>query len=330
MVSYFGDFAEDATVYIPFNTFSSDDPAASITITDLVAGDIKVHKAGHVDQIVTDGATIVINFDGITGNHLITIDTSVDAAYETGKDYQVRIEGTTVDGATINAWIGQFSIERAGGVLALLKAGTVDVNAKTITNGIIVGDTLAASACTKIIDDFEEQSQADPTGFHVNVKEVNGTSQTANDNSADINTLIDNQGNWATAAGFSTHDAAAVKTVIEANGGKIDHLWEMTEDDAGTRRLTENALEKAPSGSGGAGAISWTYTLTELSTGNPISGADVWATTDEAGTDIVASGVTDASGEVTFYLDATSGTYYVWRQLAGWNFTNPTETGAIS
>lgn len=49
----------------------------------------------------------------------------------------------------------------------------------------------------------------------------------------------------------STHDAAAVKTALEADGSKLDHLWEMTEDDAGVRRLTQNALEEAPSGSGG-------------------------------------------------------------------------------
>lgn len=108
---YYGDFPEDATVRIPFNTFSSDDPSASCTITNLVDGDIKVHKDGAVGEIATDGATITINFDGITGNHLITIDTSVDAAYTVGSDYLVRINGTTVDGATINAWIGSFSIE---------------------------------------------------------------------------------------------------------------------------------------------------------------------------------------------------------------------------
>lgn len=40
--------------------------------------------------------------------------------------------------------------------------------------------------------------------------------------------------------------AAAVKTALEADGSKLDHLWEMTEDDGGVRRLTENALEEAP------------------------------------------------------------------------------------
>ena len=126
-VPYYGDFAEDDTVLIPFNTFSSDDPSASVTITDLVDADLKVHKDGAVAQIVTDGATIAIDFDGITGNHLVTIDTSVDAAYSTGSEYAVRMEGTTIDGATINAWIGAFSIERAGGALALAKALTTEL-----------------------------------------------------------------------------------------------------------------------------------------------------------------------------------------------------------
>ena len=34
MVPYFGDFSEDSTIYIPFNTFSSDDPTASVTVTE--------------------------------------------------------------------------------------------------------------------------------------------------------------------------------------------------------------------------------------------------------------------------------------------------------
>ncbi len=41
---------------------------------------------------------------------------------------------------------------------------------------------------------------------------------------------------------------ASVKTAIEVDGSKIDHLWEMTEDDDGIRRLTENALEQADTG----------------------------------------------------------------------------------
>ena len=132
MSNYYGDYLEDETVYIPFNTFDSNDPSASVTITNLADADIKVHKDGSATQIVTDGATIAIDFDSITGNHLITIDTSAHADYATGADYLVRIEGTTVDAATINAWVGSFSIENRAGARALraTTAGrTLDVSA---------------------------------------------------------------------------------------------------------------------------------------------------------------------------------------------------------
>jgi len=78
---------------------------------------------------------------------------------------------------------------------------------------------------------------------------------------------------------------------------------------------------------GGAGAITWTYTLTDADTGALIDGASVWVTTDSAGANVIASGVTDDSGQVTFYLDA--GTVYVWRSRAGYNFTNP-DTEVVS
>ncbi len=71
----------------------------------------------------------------------------------------------------------------------------------------------------------------------------------------------------------------------------------------------------------GAGAVTWTYTLTDVDTGDPIDGAEIWMSTDSAGSNIIASGTTNDSGIVIFYLD--SGTVYVWRSKAGWNFDNP-------
>lgn len=71
----------------------------------------------------------------------------------------------------------------------------------------------------------------------------------------------------------------------------------------------------------GAGAIEFIYTLTDIATGFPIDGATVWATTDLAGLNVVASGTTDLFGQVHFWLDV--GTYYFWRQKAGWTFVEP-------
>lgn len=77
----------------------------------------------------------------------------------------------------------------------------------------------------------------------------------------------------------------------------------------------------------GAGAIPFTYTLTSSGDGSPIADADVWVTSDSAGSNLLASGRTDQNGVVTFYLD--SGTVYVWRQKSGWDFTNP-DTEVVS
>lgn len=113
-VAFYGDYDTTETVIIPFNTFSSDDPSASVTITNLVAGDLEIHKDGGTTQRASDsGVSVTIDFDGVTGNHIASIDLSdnSDAGfYANGSRYQVRMEGTTVDGATINAWIGSFSI----------------------------------------------------------------------------------------------------------------------------------------------------------------------------------------------------------------------------
>lgn len=80
---------------------------------------------------------------------------------------------------------------------------------------------------TEIIDEFETQSQADPTGFQVNVKEVNGTAQTANDNAADINTLLDR----VTAAVATASALATAQTAIANIKAKTDNLPTSPADD---------------------------------------------------------------------------------------------------
>lgn len=131
MVSFFGDYDMTETVYIPFNTFSSDDPSASVTITDLAAADVEIHKDGGTTQRSSDaGVTVSIDFDSVTGNHMVSIDLSdnSDAGfYSAGSTYQVRMEGTTIDGATVNAWIGAFSIGRT--LRPTVDGRTLDVTA---------------------------------------------------------------------------------------------------------------------------------------------------------------------------------------------------------
>ena len=170
MIPYFGDFPVNATVYIPINTFDSNDPTASVTATNLLNTDVHIHKDGGTTQRNNAaGITMTIDYDSITGNHLLIIDTSDNTVadfFQAGHEYQVRVEGVTVDAGTINAWVGAFSIERSGGALALIKSATYGLSAlktlmdttgiKIATNSDKTGYSLAegqAKECTKVVID---------------------------------------------------------------------------------------------------------------------------------------------------------------------------------
>lgn len=75
------------------------------------------------------------------------------------------------------------------------------------------------------------------------------------------------------------------------------------------------------------GGIEFTYTVTNSVTLAPLDGVEIWVTTDIAGSNVIWNGSTDALGVARDdmgnkpRLDA--GTYYFWRQLAGFTFVDP-------
>ena len=110
--------------------------------------------------------------------------------------------------------------------------------------------------------------------------------------------------------GTSTLTGDAVKTVLEADGSKLDHLWETTEDDGGVRRFTQNALEQAPSGGAttaqivdaildeSLGAHTGTGSVGAKLNDLPLSGTGDW--TDDEKEDILAAlGVADGTASQT-------------------------------
>lgn len=128
---YYGDFNTTQTVKMMLNTFDS--TGASCTVTDLANTDIHIHKNGGTTQRASSsGVTVAIDFDGITGNHLISIDLSDNADagfYSAGAEFTVRAEGITVDGNTINAWIGGFSIENRSALMPITSGRRLEVSA---------------------------------------------------------------------------------------------------------------------------------------------------------------------------------------------------------
>ncbi len=105
----------------------------------------------------------------------------------------------------------------------------------------------------------------------------------------------------------------AVATLADTN--------ELQTDWAAGGRLDLKLDAADASGLAGAGSVTCNI-YTKTSVGAPIDGVDVWVTSDAAGNNLVAGTLTsDDFGLTTFYLDA--GIFYLWRQLAGYTFTNP-------
>jgi hypothetical protein len=109
-------------------------------------------------------------------------------------------------------------------------------------------------------------------------------------------------------------------TIAETTADNIAANFEIFFDNSDAI-TTKTVNDVGVGGAVGSGAISHEVTITEG--GDPSDGAEVWVTTDSSGLNIVAGTLTtDAFGNATFMLDA--GTYYLWTQKSGVNFTNPT------
>ncbi len=141
-MNYLGDYPVGATVFVWFNTFSSDDPAASVTATNILDTDIGIFKDdGLTERVNTTGVTIDIDVDTFAGVHKFTIDTSdntVNDFWEAGHDYACVIIGGTVDAGQINAVVATFSIanRRTAGQMAKSSIeGLTDQNTFTLTSG---------------------------------------------------------------------------------------------------------------------------------------------------------------------------------------------------
>ncbi len=75
----------------------------------------------------------------------------------------------------------------------------------------------------------------------------------------------------------------------------------------------------------GGSANVYTVTTTGVQGGPAVPDVHCWVTTDSSGANIVASGITNDAGQVTFYLDVGL-TYYVWKQKSGFTFGSQPET----
>lgn len=103
---YLGDWTEDSEHFFTWPT----NDASGASITRATDGTVKVYKDGATGTETVVGVTDGEDHDGLTGVHLVTIDTS-DAFYATGADYHVILVGAVIDGETVNVPLAHFSIQ---------------------------------------------------------------------------------------------------------------------------------------------------------------------------------------------------------------------------
>lgn len=150
--NYAGDFPINHTnVTLTFDSFALSTGAPAAT-SNFANTDVQIYKDGsNTQRSSSAGITVTTTFDTLTGLQLINIDLSdnTDAGfYAAGHEYDVAISDVTIDSQTMRFWVGSFSIQRAGGVLALIKTCLPTTIAPGSAGGVFIAGTNAATTVT--------------------------------------------------------------------------------------------------------------------------------------------------------------------------------------
>jgi hypothetical protein len=152
------------------NTLSGFAPASTIAAQSDVTGLNDPTAADIADAVWDEVIETAHETDGTAGEHLNAL----------AKDILAR-----TNNQTLNALLG---VDDAAGedVPGQTAEEVWAEGTRVLTANTNLNDPTAAD----IVDEWETQSQADPTGFHVNVLEIGGTAQTANDVGGDVNDIL--------------------------------------------------------------------------------------------------------------------------------------------
>lgn len=191
MIRDLGIVQPGTTLYIPFHTYDSNDPSASVTLTGLATTDIEIYKDGSVTQRASDnGYTLLdtdgIDFDGVTGIHGLSInlaDNSTAGFYAAGSQYWVVVSSVTIDAATVNFILCTFRIGYPNALFNTTIATLSSQTSFTLTAGPAEDDAL--NGCVVCIHDVASAVQmgyavvSDYTGSTKTVTLAAGTTFTA-------------------------------------------------------------------------------------------------------------------------------------------------------
>jgi len=205
------------------------------SITRATNGNIRIYKNNSVTQRTSAaGITDTEDFDGLTGLHHLRVDLSdnTDAGfYAAGSEYFIVLEGAVIDGLTVNTVLAQFSIERANGILAILKHATYGLSAlKTLIDAI---NTLATAIKAKT-DNLPASPAAVGSAMTLTSGERSSIAVVVeqhilddNDGQAILNAIVGAIGNQNI---DQVALVAAVRSDLERNGGMMKGIKDKTDN----------------------------------------------------------------------------------------------------
>jgi len=257
-----------------------------------------------------DGAMMCLHGKSSTSNVVIY------PVFWTNEVNAVQINDSETAAENVETNIGYLD-----GAISSVYDAVDDVRLDTGTNGVVVAENaigaaqIADDAVAEIADAVWDEAAGGHTAAGTFGEAAGYVAETVGDILADTGTdgvkLADDA---ITAAKF---DQSTAFPLTQADTGST--AVARTGADGDTLETLSDQLDAVPTR--GSGSVSTTIRITEngLSDGTPVADADVWITSDSAGSTIVAGTLqTNAQGEATFNLDP--GSYYVWAQKDGWNW----------
>jgi hypothetical protein len=201
------------------------------------------------------------------------------------------------------------------------KLAAIATDAATAATQSTAAATSAASADAKLSEarlgkldsmTFTIAGKLDSTAYTVATGGITATSIAA--------AALNGKGDWLLAAGYTAPDNAGI-TALATTLTDIQGAGWVTGDNL--HQLRTDISNVSGGGGGGSavgtGADLCTITITDSGTNLPIADADVWITSDSAGTAVIAGTLqTNSNGQATFLLDAGT-TVYLWMQKDGEN-----------
>ncbi len=139
-----------STILIPFNTFDSNDPSASVAIAAFILGDIGIYKDLSMTERGSTTGVVLLDTDGIdldaaVGIGGFTIDLSSNATagfYASGSRYYVTVGPVTVDAAVVNFLSATFDIGWPDALINTTVASATSDTQFILTDGPAEADVL--------------------------------------------------------------------------------------------------------------------------------------------------------------------------------------------